>query len=98
MRRAFVFIPLAIFLALAVVFFTRIGGDHSVVPSALINKPAPQTRAARARGRECTPALDPRRFQRQRHAREYLGVVVRALPRRSTRCWCGSPKTNAFAL
>jgi thiol-disulfide isomerase/thioredoxin len=42
MRRAAVFIPLGIFLALAVVFFYRIGGDHTVVPSALIGKPAPQ--------------------------------------------------------
>ena len=42
MRRAAVFIPLGIFLALAVVFFFRIGGDHTVVPSALIGKPAPQ--------------------------------------------------------
>jgi cytochrome c biogenesis protein CcmG/thiol:disulfide interchange protein DsbE len=42
MRRAAVFIPLAVLLALAVVFFYRIGGDHSVVPSALIGKPAPQ--------------------------------------------------------
>lgn len=62
MRRAFVFIPLAIFLALAVVFFTRIGGDHSVVPSALINKPAPQLALPVLEGAN-TPALDPAAFK-----------------------------------
>ena len=54
MRRALVFIPLAIFLVLAVVFLTRIGGDHSVVPSALIGKAAPQL---------SLPALDPASFK-----------------------------------
>jgi len=58
MRRAFVFIPLAIFLALAAIFFTRIGGDHSVVPSALINKPAPQLSLPALEGAN-TPPLDP---------------------------------------
>jgi cytochrome c biogenesis protein CcmG/thiol:disulfide interchange protein DsbE len=62
MRRAFVFIPLAIFVALAVVFFTRIGGDHSVVPSALINKPAPQLSLPALEGAN-TPALDPASFK-----------------------------------
>lgn len=58
MRRAVVFIPLAIFLALAAVFFFRIGGDHSVVPSALINKPAPQLALPALEGAN-TPAFDP---------------------------------------
>lgn len=58
MRRAAVFIPLGIFLALVVVFFTRIGGDHSVVPSALIGKPAPQLSLPVLDGAN-TPALDP---------------------------------------
>jgi cytochrome c biogenesis protein CcmG/thiol:disulfide interchange protein DsbE len=58
MHRAFVFIPLAIFLALAVIFFTRIGGDHSTVPSALIGKPAPQLSLPALEGAN-TPALDP---------------------------------------
>lgn len=62
MRRAAVFIPLAIFLALAVVFFTRIGGDHSVVPSALINKPAPMLPLPPLEGAN-TPALDPASFK-----------------------------------
>jgi cytochrome c biogenesis protein CcmG/thiol:disulfide interchange protein DsbE len=62
MRRAAVFIPLAIFLALAVVFFTRIGGDHSTVPSALINKTAPQLALPALEGAN-TPALDPASYK-----------------------------------
>lgn len=62
MRRAFVFIPLAIFLALAVVFFTRIGGDHSVVPSALINKPAPMLALPALEGANVL-ALDPATYK-----------------------------------
>jgi cytochrome c biogenesis protein CcmG/thiol:disulfide interchange protein DsbE len=62
MRRAFVFIPLAIFLALAVIFFTRIGGDHSTVPSALINRPAPALFLPALEGAN-TPALEPASFK-----------------------------------
>jgi cytochrome c biogenesis protein CcmG/thiol:disulfide interchange protein DsbE len=62
MRRAFVFIPLAIFLALAVVFFLRIGGDHSTVPSALINKPAPLLALPALEGAN-TAALDPASYK-----------------------------------
>ncbi|MBY0532315.1 MAG: DsbE family thiol:disulfide interchange protein [Xanthobacteraceae bacterium] len=62
MRRAAVFIPLGIFLALAAVFFFRIGGDHSVVPSALIGKPAPQLVLPALEGAN-TPAIDPVSFK-----------------------------------
>lgn len=62
MRRAFVFIPLGIFLALAAVFFFRIGGDHSVVPSALIGKPAPQLSLPALEGAN-KPALDPASYK-----------------------------------
>jgi cytochrome c biogenesis protein CcmG/thiol:disulfide interchange protein DsbE len=62
MRRALVFLPLGIFLALAAVFFFRIGGDHSVVPSALINKPAPQLALPALEGANI-PALDPASFK-----------------------------------
>jgi cytochrome c biogenesis protein CcmG/thiol:disulfide interchange protein DsbE len=62
MRRALVFIPLGIFLALAAGFFFRIGGDHSTVPSALINKPAPQLALPALEGAN-TPALDPASFK-----------------------------------
>jgi cytochrome c biogenesis protein CcmG/thiol:disulfide interchange protein DsbE len=62
MRRAAVFIPLAIFLALAAVFFFRIGGDHSVVPSALIGKSAPQLVLPVLEGAN-TPAIDPASFK-----------------------------------
>jgi len=61
MRRIAVFIPLAIFLALVGVFFFRIGGDHSVVPSALIKKPAPQLALPALEGAS-KPALDPAAF------------------------------------
>ncbi len=62
MRRAAVFIPLAIFLALAAVFYFRIGGDHTVVPSALINKPAPMLALSALDGAN-TPTLDPASFK-----------------------------------
>lgn len=62
MRRAAVFIPLAVFLALAAVFLFRIGGDHSVVPSALIGKPAPQLALPALDGAN-RPALDPASFK-----------------------------------
>lgn len=43
-RRLLVLLPLAIFLALAALFFFRLGsGDPSRIPSALIGHPAPQT-------------------------------------------------------
>ena len=62
MRRAAVFIPLGIFLALAVVFFTRIGADHSVVPSALIGRPAPMLALPALNGVN-TPALEPSSYK-----------------------------------
>src|SRR5882672_4492072 len=43
-RRLLVFFPLAVFLALATLFFFRLGvGDVSRIPSALIGHPAPDT-------------------------------------------------------
>jgi cytochrome c biogenesis protein CcmG/thiol:disulfide interchange protein DsbE len=43
-RRIVVLAPLAVFLALAVLFLFRLSsGDPSIVPSALIGRPAPQT-------------------------------------------------------
>ena len=46
-RRLIVLLPLAIFLGLAALFFSRLGsGDPSRIPSALIGHPAPQTNLA----------------------------------------------------
>jgi cytochrome c biogenesis protein CcmG/thiol:disulfide interchange protein DsbE len=43
-RRLFVLLPLVLFLALAALFFMRLGtGDPSRIPSALIGRPAPKT-------------------------------------------------------
>ena len=43
-RRLIVLLPLMIFLALAALFFFRLGsGDPSRIPSALLGQPAPQT-------------------------------------------------------
>jgi cytochrome c biogenesis protein CcmG/thiol:disulfide interchange protein DsbE len=43
-RRLIVFLPLALFFALAALFFLRLGGgDPSRVPSALIGRPVPDT-------------------------------------------------------
>jgi len=47
MRRLVVLLPLALFLALAALFFYRLGsGDPSRIPSALIGRPAPDTNLA----------------------------------------------------
>lgn len=63
MRRAAVFIPLCIFLALAGVFFFRINsGDPSIVPSALIGKEAPQLVLPGLEGAN-VPAIDPANFK-----------------------------------
>src|SRR5436190_6783419 len=46
-RRLFVLLPLIFFLALAALFFYRLGsGDPSRIPSALIGRPAPDTSLA----------------------------------------------------
>ena len=42
-RRLFVLLPLAVFLALAALFFYRLGADPSRIPSALIGRPVPAT-------------------------------------------------------
>jgi cytochrome c biogenesis protein CcmG/thiol:disulfide interchange protein DsbE len=42
-RRLIVFLPLALFLALAALFYMQLGGDKSRVPSVLIGRPAPET-------------------------------------------------------
>lgn len=52
-RNLMVFLPLAAFLALAALFFFRLGiGDPSHIPSALIGRPAPQTDLAPLAGLE----------------------------------------------
>jgi cytochrome c biogenesis protein CcmG, thiol:disulfide interchange protein DsbE len=50
-RRLFVLLPLVVFLALAALFFFRLGsGDPSRIPSALIGRPAPDTNLAAVPG------------------------------------------------
>src|SRR3954470_299918 len=50
-RRLFVLLPLVLFLALAALFFFRLGsGDPSRIPSALIGRPAPDTNLAAVPG------------------------------------------------
>ena len=50
-RRLLVLLPLAVFLALAALFFFRLGsGDSSRIPSALIGRPAPDTNLAAVPG------------------------------------------------
>jgi len=59
-RSVLVFIPLVVFLALAVVFFIRLGaGDISVIPSALIGHPAPATVLPAVAGLERNGKLVP---------------------------------------
>jgi cytochrome c biogenesis protein CcmG/thiol:disulfide interchange protein DsbE len=58
-RRLLVLLPLLVFLALAALFFFRLGsGDPSRIPSALIGRPAPDTNLAAVPGlnaRDGTP-------------------------------------------
>jgi len=50
-RRLIVLLPLLVFLALAALFFFRLGsGDPSRIPSALIGRPAPETNLAAVPG------------------------------------------------
>jgi cytochrome c biogenesis protein CcmG/thiol:disulfide interchange protein DsbE len=67
-RRLVVFLPLALFLGLSVLFLFRLGaGDISRVPSALIGHPVPQTLLAPLAGLERdgkpVPGLEPASFQ-----------------------------------
>lgn len=66
-RRLLVLLPLIIFLALAALFYFRLGsGDPSRVPSALIGRPVPQTDlppvAGLAREGRPVPGLTPADF------------------------------------
>jgi len=67
-RRLVVLLPLALFLALAALFFVRLGaGDVSRIPSALIGRPAPATNlppvAGLARDGKLVPGLDAADFK-----------------------------------
>ena len=70
-RRVFALLPLLAFLALAAVFTLQLlsGRDNSVVPSALIGKPAPQTLLDPLPGLNRDgvqlPGLDPAAFKGQ---------------------------------
>jgi len=66
-RRFVVLLPLAIFLSLAALFLFRLkAGDPSLIPSALIGHPAPQTNLPPVAGLERdgtpVPGLDPASF------------------------------------
>jgi cytochrome c biogenesis protein CcmG, thiol:disulfide interchange protein DsbE len=66
-RRLLLLLPLIIFLALAALFFLRLGsGDPSRIPSALIGRPVPQTVLAPLPGLERegkpVPGIDPADF------------------------------------
>lgn len=62
-RRLFLFLPLLAFLALSAVFMVQLlsGRDSSVVPSALIGEPAPQTQLPPLEG-VGLPGLSPADF------------------------------------
>ncbi len=68
-RRVAVLVPLGVFLALAVLFFVGLrSGDPSILPSALIGHPAPDTVlppiAGLDRDGQAVPGLDPASFKR----------------------------------
>jgi cytochrome c biogenesis protein CcmG, thiol:disulfide interchange protein DsbE len=67
-RRIVVLVPLAVFLALAALFLFRLSsGDPSIIPSALIGHPAPQTNlppiAGLDRDGAAVPGLDAASFK-----------------------------------
>jgi len=67
-RRIAVLVPLAVFLALVLLFLFRLySGDPSLIPSALIGHPAPQTSLPPVAGLERdgapVPGLDPASFK-----------------------------------
>jgi cytochrome c biogenesis protein CcmG/thiol:disulfide interchange protein DsbE len=67
-RRIAVLVPLAVFLALVFLFLLRLySGDPSLIPSALIGHPAPQTNLPPVAGLErdgaAVPGIDPARFR-----------------------------------
>jgi cytochrome c biogenesis protein CcmG, thiol:disulfide interchange protein DsbE len=67
-RRFLVLLPLAVFLGLAVLFLVGLySGDPSILPSALIGRPAPQTNlppiAGLDRDGAPVPGLDPAAFK-----------------------------------
>jgi cytochrome c biogenesis protein CcmG, thiol:disulfide interchange protein DsbE len=67
-RRIAVLLPLVIFVGLALLFLYRLNaGDPSVIPSALIGHPAPQTNlpgiAGLDRGGAPVPGIDPASFK-----------------------------------
>src|SRR5436190_13210093 len=67
-RRMLVLVPLVAFLALAALFFLRLGsGDPSRIPSALIGRPAPQVALPALPGLERdgvpVPGLDTASFK-----------------------------------
>jgi cytochrome c biogenesis protein CcmG/thiol:disulfide interchange protein DsbE len=67
-RRVLVLLPLVLFLGLAALFLFRLfAGDPSLIPSALIGHPAPQTALPPVAGLErngvALPGLDPANFK-----------------------------------
>ncbi|MGY3122127.1 hypothetical protein ACVWXQ_006064 [Bradyrhizobium sp. S3.14.4] len=84
-RRTFLMVlPLIAFIALALLFWFRLGsGDPSRIPSALIGRPAPQTALPPLEGLQAdsaqVPGLDPAAFKRQGQPGQCLGVLVRTL-------------------
>jgi cytochrome c biogenesis protein CcmG/thiol:disulfide interchange protein DsbE len=67
-RRLVVLLPLAVFVGLVLLFLFRLySGDPSVIPSALIGHPAPQTKLPPVAGLERdgtpVPGIDPERFK-----------------------------------
>src|SRR5271155_3567704 len=67
-RRLVVLLPLVVFLGIVALFLFRLGaGDPSVIPSALIGQPAPQTTLPPVAGLERdgapVPGIDPASFR-----------------------------------
>ena len=72
-RRLIVLLPLVVFLALAALFFFRLGsGDPSRIPSALIGRPAPETNLAAGTG----PARARRQAAARHRAADFKGAVT----------------------
>ena len=94
--------PLVVFLGLAALFlFGLNAGDPSLIPSALIGHPAPQTIlppiAGLGRDGAPVPGLDPANFKGAVTVGECLGVMVRAVPRRGAAADAARARTPACA-
>ena len=83
-RLLFALIPLAAFMALAALFYFRLGSDTQRLPSALIGRPAPQVTLPPLPGTNL-PGLSGEDLRaRLGDGRQHFRELVRPVPRRTS--------------